>query len=228
MYIVIFIVFAGLGFLVSARLKQKFKTYSQVGLSSGLSGKEIAEQMLRDHNITNVQVISTPGSLTDHYNPQNLTINLSEDVYHERSIAAAAVAAHECGHAVQHAQAYSWLTMRSKLVPVVGISSKIMNIIFILGFLGSFAFNLPYDIILLVIIIAQAMIALFALVTLPVEYDASNRAIAWLQQSGLAGHSELEKAKDALKWAARTYVVSALAAVTTLLYYILRYTSSRD
>lgn len=228
MYLLIFIVFAGLGFLVSTRLKQKFRKYSQTPLSSGMSGQEVAEKMLRDHGIYDVQVISTPGSLTDHYNPANKTVNLSEDVYHERNIAAAAVAAHECGHAVQHATAYSWLQMRSTLVPIVGISSKIMNIIFIFGFLGAFAFNFPFDIILLVIITAQAIIALFSVITLPVEYDASNRAIKWLKTSGVAGFSEIEKANDALKWAARTYVVSALAAVTTLLYYVLRYMGSRD
>ena len=228
MYLLIFIVFAGLGFLVSTRLKQKFRKYSQTPLSSGMSGQEVAEKMLRDHGIYDVQVISTPGSLTDHYNPANKTVNLSEDVYHERNIAAAAVAAHECGHAVQHATAYSWLQMRSTLVPIVGISSKIMNIIFIFGFLGTFAFNFPFDIILLVIIAAQAIIALFSVITLPVEYDASNRAIKWLKTSGVAGFSEIEKANDALKWAARTYVVSALAAVTTLLYYVLRYMGSRD
>ncbi len=228
MYILIFLVFAGLGYFVNSRLKQKFKTYSQTPISSRMTGREIAEKMLNDHGIYDVQVISTPGQLTDHYNPANKTVNLSENVYHEENIAAAAVAAHECGHAVQHATAYSWLQMRSKLVPIVGLSSKIMNIIFIFGFLGAFAFNFPYDIILLIIIAAQAIIALFSVITLPVEYDASNRALKWLQTSGVAGHSELEKANDALKWAARTYVVSALAAVTTLLYYVLRYMGTRD
>lgn len=228
MYILIFLVFAGLGYLVSAKLKQKFKTYSQVALSSRMSGREVAEKMLKDHRIYDVQVISTPGHLTDHYNPANKTINLSEQVYHEHSIASAAVAAHECGHAVQHATAYRWLQMRSQLVPIVGISSKIMNIIFLFGFLGAIAFKFPYDIILLVIIAAQAVIALFSVITLPVEYDASNRAIKWLKTSGVAGYSELEKANDALKWAARTYVVSALGAVTTLLYYVFRYMGSRN
>lgn len=228
MYILIFLVFAGLGYLVSARLKQKFKTYSQVPISSRMSGQEIAEKMLRDHNIYDVKVISTPGHLSDHYNPANKTVNLSESVFHEHSIAAAAVAAHECGHAVQHATAYQWLQMRSKLVPIVGISSKIMNIIFFFGFLGAIVFKFPYDIILLIIIAAQAVIALFSVITLPVEYDASNRALKWLKTSGVAGFSEIEKAKDALKWAARTYVVSALGAVTTLLYYVFRYMGSRD
>lgn len=228
MYILIFLVFAGLGYLVSGRLKQKFKTYSQTPISSRMTGAEVAEKMLKDHGIYDVQVISTPGHLTDHYNPANKTVNLSEAVYHESSIAAAAVASHECGHAVQHATAYQWLQMRSKLVPIVGISSKIMNIIFIFGFLGAIAFKFPYDIILLVIIAAQAVIALFSVITLPVEYDASNRALKWLKTSGVAGFSELEQAKDALKWAARTYVVSALGAVTTLLYYVFRYMGSRD
>ncbi len=228
MYIIIFLVFAGLGYLVSARLKQKFKTYSQVPISSQLTGQEVAEKMLKDNGIYDVQVISTPGQLTDHYNPANKTVNLSEAVYRESNIASAAVAAHECGHAVQHATAYRWLQMRSKLVPIVGISSKIMNVIFLFGFLGAFAFNFPYDIILLVIIAAQAVIALFTVITLPVEYDASNRAIKWLKTSGVAGFSELDQATDALKWAARTYVVAALGAVTTLLYYVFRYMGSRD
>ncbi|MCT4665037.1 MAG: zinc metallopeptidase [Flavobacteriales bacterium] len=215
--------FALLGSVVSGQLRRKFAKYSQEPLSSGYSGKEIAEKMLMDKGISDVQITCTPGTLTDHYNPANRTVNLSEEVYHGRNIAAAAVSAHECGHAIQHATGYQWLQMRSKLVPFVSISSKIMNIVMIVGFIGAFALGFNLQIVLGIIIIAQAMIALFALVTLPVEYDASNRALAWLQMSGLAGHSEMEKAKDALKWAARTYLVSAIAAVVTLLYYVARF-----
>ncbi|MGB0999119.1 MAG: zinc metallopeptidase [Flavobacteriales bacterium] len=224
MIYIILLAFAGIGFLVSRQLKKKFKTYSQVPLSSSFSGKEIAEKMLKDHGIHDVRVVSTPGELTDHYNPNSKTVNLSEGVYHGRHIAAAAVSAHECGHAVQHARAYAWLQMRSKLVPIVNLSSKIMNVIFIFGIIGSFAFSFGYDVIILTVIIAQAVIAAFALITLPVEYDASNRAMIWLETSGVAGRSELEKANDALLWAARTYLVSALAALTTLAYYVLMYT----
>jgi Zn-dependent membrane protease YugP len=227
MLFIILIFFAILGWVVSSRLKSKFKKYSQDPLSSGLSGAEISDKMLQDHGIYDVKITCTPGRLTDHYNPTNKTVNLSEEVFHGRNIAAAAVAAHEVGHAVQHATAYSWLTMRSKLVPIVNISSQLMNIIFMIGMVAAFAFKINWSLILIVIIAAQAMITLFSLVTLPVEYDASNRALAWLRSAGVAGHSEMEKAEDALKWAARTYLVSAIASVVTLLYYVLRL-MSRD
>jgi hypothetical protein len=220
---IIAIFFAGLSWLVSARLKSKFKKYSQMHLQSGLSGKEIAELMLADHNIHDVKVISTKGQLTDHYNPVNKTVNLSEAVYHQRNAAAAAVAAHECGHAVQHATAYSWLTMRSKLVPVVSFSSKIMPWILIAGIL---IINIPE--ILGFGIALFALTTIFSFITLPVEYDASNRALAWVSNRNIVTQQEHKAAKDALKWAARTYVVAALGSLATLLYYIMIFMGRRD
>lgn len=219
-------IIAGLIFLVSMyvsnRLKSKFKKYSQVHLQNGMSGKEIAEKMLADNGITDVQVISTPGMLTDHYNPANKTVNLSEGVYMQRNAAAAAVAAHECGHAVQHATAYSWLKMRSAIVPAVGIASKLSNFVIMAGlvmtatgFLGA----LGNTVFLLGILLFAATTA-FAFITLPVEYDASNRALAWLQTNNVVTQQEYAGAKDALKWAARTYVVAALGSLATLLYFL--------
>ncbi len=219
-WLVLLIVFMILGFVVQNRLKSKFEEYSKVAVEAGLTGQEIAEKMLRDNHIHDVKVISTPGKLTDHYNPKDKTVNLSPDVFNGRSVAAAAVAAHECGHAVQHATSYSWLTMRSKMVPMVSLSSKLMNIIFFMAIFGMWAFSLNYQIILSVLVGAQAIITVFALVTLPVEYDASNRALIWLREANVTRPGTQEKAEDALKWAARTYLVSALAAVTTLLYYV--------
>lgn len=216
-----------LSMVVSRRLKSKFKQYSQVPLSSGLSGKEIAERMLAENNIHDVQVISTGGQLTDHYNPLNKTVNLSEVVYNERNVAAAAVAAHEVGHAVQHAQAYSWLSFRSKVVPAVQFSSRYMQWVILAGFVAA-QFMGPT---LLAVGIAMfAVTTLFAFITLPVEYDASNRALAWLDSANIARGEEYEGAKDALKWAARTYVAGALGSLATLLYYIMRYQQmvSRD
>lgn len=223
MLIFILLVFMVIGFIVQGRLKSKFKKYGRTQLSNGLSGREIAEKMLADHNIHDVKVISTPGRLTDHYNPADKTVNLSEDVYHGRSTASAAVAAHECGHAVQHATAYSWLEFRSAMVPIVSFSSRAMNFIFIAMILGMSIFSLGYDTAMLVIIIFQAAITLFTLITLPVEYDASNRALAWLDRTGTTSRSEHDQAKDALNAAANTYLVAALAAVTTLLYYVLSF-----
>ncbi len=221
MLLIILIGFMIVGFIVQSRLKSKFRKYSEIGLQNGLSGKEIAEKMLADNGIHDVQVTATPGRLTDHYNPKDKTVNLSEEVYHERSVAAAAVAAHEVGHAVQHAQAYKWLEFRSAMVPVVSFSGKAMNIIFMLMLFGSFIFEMfPFELIFLVVIIMQAAITLFSLVTLPVEYDASNRALAWLKSSNTALPQEHGMAKDALNAAANTYLVSALAALTTLAYYI--------
>lgn len=216
-----------LSMIVSRRLQSKFKQYSQMPLSSGLSGKEIAERMLAENNIHDVQVISTGGQLTDHYNPLNKTVNLSEVVYNERNVAAAAVAAHEVGHAVQHAQAYSWLTFRSKVVPAVQFSSRYMQWVILAGFVAA-QFMGPT---LLAVGIAMfAVTTLFAFITLPVEYDASNRALAWLDSANIARGQEYEGAKDALKWAARTYVAGALGSLATLLYYIMRYQQmvSRD
>ncbi|MGF1636363.1 MAG: zinc metallopeptidase [Cyclobacteriaceae bacterium] len=230
MYFVIIIAFMILSFAVSQRLKNKFRKYSQIGISSGLSGAEIAHKMLKDNRIFDVQVISTPGELTDHYNPANKTVNLSEGVYQGRSAAAAAVAAHECGHAIQHATAYSWLELRSKLVPLQAVSGKIINIIvFASIFGGAFLFQtFPYDYVLLAIIGAYAIITSFSLVTLPVEFDASRRALQWISSTGVTSSLEHGMAKDALKWAAMTYVVAALSSLVTLLYYLSIFLGNRD
>jgi len=215
------IVIGLLGMLVQSRLKNKFKKYSQLHLKNGMSGKEIAEKMLADNQIYDVQVISTPGSLTDHYNPQNKTVNLSEAVYSERNASAAAVAAHECGHAVQHAKSYAWLQLRSRLVPAVGISSKLASFLLIAGIFTVQAF--PQLLLLGIVLFAATVV--FTLVTLPVEYDASNRALAWLEEKNMVTSNEHDAAKDALKWAARTYVVAALSSIATLLYYVNIYNS---
>ncbi len=228
MYLIIFVVFLVLGLFVQGRLKSRFREYSKIPIRAGLTGKQVAEAMLYDHGIHDVQVVSVPGMLTDHYNPANKTINLSEEVYRNNSVAAAAVAAHETGHAVQHATAYSFLNLRSTLVPVVSISSKMLNWILIIGMLFTFGAIFNLSSVLLVIITLQGAITLFSLVTLPVEFDASNRALAWLQQRNLTSSEQQSKAENALKWAASTYVVSALAAVTTLLYYVMLFMGSRD
>jgi len=209
------------GMIVQSRLKNKFKKYSKLHLQNGLSGREIAEKMLTDHGIYDVSVISTNGQLTDHYNPQNKTVNLSESVYNERNAAAAAVAAHECGHAVQHAKSYAWLQLRSKLVPTVGISSKLASFILIAGIFTVQSFP---QLLLAGILLFTATVV-FTLVTLPVEYDASNRALAWLENKNMLTVTEQDAAKDALKWAARTYLVAALSSIVTLLYYINIYNS---
>lgn len=210
--------------LVSQRLKNKFDKYSKLHLQNNMSGAEIAEKMLADHGIRDVRVISTPGRLTDHYNPADKTVNLSEAVYNERNAAAAAVAAHECGHAVQHATAYSWLTMRSKLVPVVSFSSNIIQFVLIAGILLVNSF--PQ--LLLIGIVLFALTTVFAFITLPVEYDASNRALAWLDNKRMLTREEHAGASDALKWAARTYVVAAIGSLGTLLYYIMIYMGRRN
>ena len=209
--------------LVSSRLKSKFEHYSKLHLQNGMSGAEIAEKMLADHGIRNVRVISTPGRLTDHYNPADRTVNLSEAVYNQRNAAAAAVAAHEVGHAVQHAQAYSWLTMRSKLVPVVQVASSFVQWILLAGIL---LINTFPQLLLVGIVIFSAT-TLFSVITLPVEYDASNRALAWLENKRMLTQQEHDGAKDALKWAARTYVVAAIGSIGTLLYYIMIYMNRR-
>ena len=209
--------------LVGNRLKSKFEKYSKIQLQNGMSGAEIAEKMLADNGIRDVKVISTPGQLTDHYNPVDKTVNLSEAVYNQRNAAAAAVAAHECGHAVQHAVGYQWLTMRSKLVPVVNIASSYMQWILLAGILMIRSF--PQ--LLLVGIVIFAATTLFSLITLPVEYDASNRALAWLENKRMLTREEQAGAKDALKWAARTYVVAALGSIATLLYYVSIYMNRR-
>jgi len=228
MIFIILLVFMVAGFAVQARLKNRFKKYSESYLSSGLSGAEVARRMLNFYGLDSVQIISVPGQLTDHYNPANKTVNLSPEVYEGRNISAAAVAAHECGHAVQHATAYAWLTMRSKMVPVVSFSGKIMNMVFLFSILGMSVLGLGFEQALVVVIAAQAVVATFALVTLPVEYDASRRALVWLQGAGITDASNHHQAEDALKWAARTYLVAAAAAVTQLIYYIMLYMGRRD
>ncbi|WP_108867581.1 zinc metallopeptidase [Aquimarina aquimarini] len=217
-------IIAGIIFLVSTfvsnKLKSKFKKYSKISLQNGMSGAEIATKMLQDNGIRDVQVVSTPGMLTDHYNPANKTVNLSEGVYSQRNAAAAAVAAHECGHAVQHATAYSWLTMRSKIVPAVGIASKLSNMVIMGGLVLSASGMIFGNTIFLIGILLFGVTTLFAFITLPVEYDASNRALAWLENNNMLTPQEHAGAKDALKWAARTYVVAALGSLATLLYFI--------
>jgi len=207
--------------IVSNMLKRKFKKYSQITLRNGMSGAEIAEKMLADHGITDVRVISTPGQLTDHYNPRDKTVNLSEVVYHERNAAAAAVSAHEVGHAIQHAQAYSWLTMRSKLVPMVNVSSKFSQYLIMGGLMLGAASSMGYWV-LAGGVALMAMATLFSFVTLPVEYDASNRALAWLENKNMVTREELAGSKDALKWAARTYLVAALGSLAMLLYWVMK------
>ena len=226
--IVISVIFMLLGMLAQWRLKSKFHEYSNVPTSSGMSGKEIAEKMLHDNGIYDVKVISVEGQLTDHYNPVNKTVNLSEGVYSQRSVAAAAVAAHECGHAVQHATAYSMLQFRSKMVPAVQISSTLSQWVIIAG-LGFMGFGGGNPNILLAGIILFAVTTLFSVVTLPVEFDASARALKWLQTANITTAPEKEKAKDALKWAAMTYVIAALASIAMLVQYIMIYNQrSRD
>ncbi len=209
---------------VSYRLKSKFKQYSEVPLAAGLSGKEVADKMLRDNQIYDVKVVSVEGFLTDHYNPQNKTVNLSPEVYNGRSVASAAIAAHECGHAVQHATAYSWLTMRSQLVPIVQVSSNVVQWV-LLG--GVLLLNV-FPGLLFIGIVLFAITTLFSFITLPVEYDASNRALAWMESTNLSYGQEHEKAKDALSWAALTYVVAAIGSLATLLYYLSIYLGRRD
>lgn len=210
--------------LVGNTLKRRFAEHSQVPVP--MSGREVAERMLQENGIHDVRVISVPGQLTDHYNPEDKTVNLSEAVYHMRNVAAAAVAAHECGHAVQHAKAYAWLTMRSKMVPAVSIASQMMNVIFILSIVGMFAFNNPMFIWLIVACFAAT--TLFSFVTLPVEFDASKRAMAWIRSSGIARSMDQERAKNALHWAAMTYVVAAIGSLAQLLYWLMIALNNRD
>lgn len=219
MYLILIIVTMLASWFVGQRLQSKFDKYSKVHLRNGMSGAEIATKMLHDHGIYDVKVISTPGRLTDHYNPADKTVNLSEAVYNQRNAAAAAVAAHEVGHAVQHATAYSWLTMRSKLVPVVNIASMWVQWVLIGGIIAIQVFN--NTTVLLIGVVLFAMTTLFSVITLPVEYDASNRALRWLETKNMVTREEFAGAKDSLKWAARTYVVAALASIGTLLYYVM-------
>ena len=217
--LVLMIVVALVSFIVQARFRSKFKQYSEMPLLSGLAGKDVAEKMLRDNGIYDVKVISVEGQLTDHYNPENKTVNLSADVYHSRSIAAAAVAAHECGHAVQHAKAYGWLSFRSAMVPVINVASTLTQWTLTIGIMLLFFTHSPY--VLAIGVAALALVTTFSFITLPVEFDASNRALAWLNNnySVMQTGEEHQQAKDALWWAAMTYVVAALGALATLVYY---------
>ncbi|MGB5364274.1 MAG: zinc metallopeptidase [Aureibaculum sp.] len=223
-------VIALVSWLISNKLKSKFKHYSKLHLRNDMSGAEIATKMLADHGIRDVKVISTSGMLTDHYNPVNKTVNLSEGVYSQRNAAAAAVAAHEVGHAVQHAQAYQWLQMRSKLVPVVSVTSKFSQWLVIGGLvLGAVSGTSGIGFTIAVIGLGfMGMATLFSFITLPVEYDASNRALAWLKNKNMVSQEEYKGSEDALKWAARTYLVAALGSLAMLLYWGLQILGSRD
>ncbi|MDR6966604.1 Zn-dependent membrane protease YugP [Flavobacterium arsenatis] len=229
-YYILIGIIALVSWAVSARLKSKFEQYSKVALRNGMSGAEIAEKMLADHGIRDVRVISTPGRLTDHYNPADKTVNLSEAVYNERNAAAAAVAAHEVGHAVQHATAYEWLNMRSKLVPMVNISSGMSQWLIIGGLILGAASGLGFGYYIAIAgLVLMAITTLFTFITLPVEYDASNRALAWLKNKNMLSQQEYAGSEDALKWAARTYLVAAIGALASLLYWALQvFGGSRD
>lgn len=224
MFYLLMIALMLVGWLIQMQLKRKFKEYAETPISSGLSGCEIAEKMLHDHGISDVKIISVEGQLTDHYNPMEKTVNLSPDVYSGRNAAAAAIAAHECGHAVQHAHAYAMLNLRSALVPVVSASSKYLMWVLIAGIL---LIN-TFPGLLLAGIIMFALTTIFSFVTLPVEFDASRRALVWLETSRVATSLEHSKAKNALWWAAMTYVVAALASLATLMYYIMIYSGRRN
>ncbi len=229
-YMIIIGAIALFSWMVSARLKSKFAQYSKISLRNGMSGAEIAEKMLQDNGIYDVNVISTPGQLTDHYNPMDKTVNLSEAVYNQRNAAAAAVAAHECGHAVQHAQAYQWLTMRSKMVPIVNISSTMSQWLIMGGLILGIA-SKGTSIGLYVAVAGLVLMAIataFSFITLPVEYDASNRALAWLKNKNMLSQEEYAGAEDSLKWAARTYVVAALGALASLLYWAFQILGRRE
>ena len=219
-----------LSWLVSNKLKKKFKKYSEIQLRNGMSGAEIAEKMLADHGIYDVKVISTPGRLTDHYNPADKTVNLSESVFNQRNAASAAVAAHECGHAVQHAKAYEWLTMRSKLVPTVSLTSNFSQWMVFGGLIlgaGSGQTGIGF-MVAVAGLVFMALGTIFSFITLPVEYDASNRALAWLKNKNMVSQEELAGSADALKWAARTYLVAALGSLAMLLYWGLQVLGGRD
>lgn len=230
MIFVIGIVTMLVSFAVSARLKGKFKKYSQIPLASGMSGAEVAQAMLKDNGIYNVQVISVEGQLSDHYNPANKTVNLSHDVYHGRNAAAVAVAAHECGHALQHSQAYAMLNLRSALVPVQNVSANILNVIMMVLIFGGMFIGrgVGMEWMLILIIGCNLVLTLFALITLPVEFDASNRALVWIDKRGVVNAREHDMAKDALKWAAMTYVVVAIGALAQLLYFVSMFLGRRD
>jgi len=220
-YFLLIIIFAAFSFFVQYKLTSKFKKFKTIHLSNGMTGKEIAEKMLLDHGIRNVKVISVKGKLTDHYDPLKKTVNLSESVYNTSNAASAAVAAHECGHAVQHNQSYEWLQLRSKLVPVVSIASNLSMWMIIIG-LGLASSNIIGNNLAIAGVIFFGLGTLFSFITLPVEYDASKRALAWLQRKNIVNQREFLISKDALKWAARTYVVAAIGSLATLIYLFLR------
>jgi len=222
---IISLIFLGISMLVSLILKGRLSSYSKVPLANGMSGKDVAEKMLKENGIYDVKVVSAEGFLSDHYNPVDKTVNLSPDVYNGTSVASAAVAAHECGHAVQHAASYKWQMLRSKMVPTVQFSSTLVNWILLIGVIMAVRGN---PTLLLIGIILMSITVLFTLITLPVEFDASRRALNWLNHTNVTNSFEYPKAKDALRWAAMTYVVAALAAVVTLAQYILLYMGSRD
>ncbi|MDI3521258.1 MAG: uncharacterized protein PWR04_1246 [Anaerophaga sp.] len=230
MLIIIFLFFLIASWIVSSQLKSRFNKYSKTPLDSNLSGKEVAEKMLYDNGIYDVKVLPSRGHLSDHYNPANKTVNLSENVYHGRNVAAAAVAAHECGHAVQHARSYAPLKLRSALVPLQNVSAKILNAVFITMFLGAFILPgfITFDLALQIIIACYAVFTLFAFITLPVEINATNRALAWLHSANITSGRNHNQAQDALKWAAYTYVVAALSALVTLAYYVMIFLGRRD
>jgi Zn-dependent membrane protease YugP len=223
--VLVSLLFIGISLIVSMILKGKFSKYSKIPLANGMSGKQVAEKMLRENGIYDVKVTASQGFLSDHYNPLNKTVNLSPEVYEGTSISSAAVAAHECGHAVQHANSYSWLMLRSRLVPAVQVTSNLVNIVLLIGVIMAASGNTT---LLLIGIAMMAVTVLFTLITLPVEFDASKRALAWLETTNVTNNTEYPKAKDALKWAAMTYVVAALAAVVTLVQYIMIFLGSRD
>lgn len=222
--LIVSLIFVGISMLVSYRLQGKFREYSGIPTSSGLTGKQIAQKMLNDNGIYDVQVISVDGFLTDHYDPTNKTVNLSPEVYSGANVAAAAVAAHECGHAIQHKKAYAWLGLRSRLVPMVQFSSQWLQFVLMIGVIVLYWTSAP----LLIGILLFGLTTIFSLVTLPVEFDASRRALVWLDNTNIMRRQEHDKAKDALWWAAMTYVVAAVASVVTLVQYIFLFLSARD
>jgi Zn-dependent membrane protease YugP len=230
MALIIGLFFMLIGWLVQRKLKNKFAEYSQIHLSKDLTGAEIARLMLADNGIRDVTVVSVEGQLTDHYNPATKTVNLSTEVFHGRNAAATAVAAHECGHAVQHANAYSMLKLRSAMVPIQNVSARVLNYVMMALIFGSFFARgiMPWQTALVVIIACYGVFSLFALITLPVEFDASRRALAWVKTRNIVTPSEYDMSKDALKWAAMTYVVAAIGAITMLIYYVMQFMGSRD
>lgn len=229
-YILIFAVFAIISMIVSGQLKSRFKKYAKIPVNRGMSGKDVAEKMLYDNGIYDVKVVPTKGQLSDHYNPATKTVTLSQNVYYGQNVSAAAVAAHECGHAVQHANAYAMLQLRSALVPIQNVSAQILNFVFGLMFVGTLLFHsfLPYNLAILIFMLCYGVFTVFAFITLPVEIDASKRALAWLGNSGITNYSNHEQAKDALKWAAYTYVVAALASLATFLYFLMMFLGRRN